>query len=135
MEPQKRITSEEALAAANEKLQFFYPTNQLQAPHFVDYVLQVLDKQFHIRPSDRKGYRVYTTLDLNLQHLAETVVSNQINSKGGYYDFHDGALVAMDPKNGEVLAMVGGADYYRHGGQINMATTTTRTHGASCQVL
>src|SRR5437868_9001209 len=62
MVAQKMITPAQALAAENEKLQFFYPTNQLQAPHFVDYVLQLLDKQFHIRPSDRKGYRVYTTL-------------------------------------------------------------------------
>jgi len=135
MVTQKMITEAQALAAKQEKLAFFYPTNQLQAPHFVDYVLQVLDKQFHIRPSDRKGYRVYTTLDLNLQHLAESVVSNQINSKGGYYDFHDGALVAMDPKNGEVLAMVGGADYYRPGGQINMATTTTRQPGSSFKMM
>ena len=128
---QKMITPEQALAAANEKLQFFYPTNQLQAPHFVDYVLQVLDKQFHVRPSDRKGYRVYTSLDLNLQHLAEGVVRNQIAKFGNFYDFHDGALVAMDPKTGEVLAMVGGDDYYRPGGQINMATTTTRQPGSS----
>ena len=131
MVSQKMITPEEALAAANEKLQFFYPTNQLQAPHFVDYVLQVLDKQFHVRPSDRKGYRVYTSLDLNLQHLAESVVRNQINKFGNFYDFHDGALVTMDPKTGEVLAMVGGDDYYRPGGQINMATTTTRQPGSS----
>ena len=128
---QKMITPEQELAAENEKLDFFYPTNQLQAPHFVDYVLQVLDKQFHIRPSDRKGYRVYTSLDMNVQHLAETVVRNQIDRFGSYYDFHDGALVAMDPRTGEVLAMVGGDDYYRPGGQINMATTTTRQPGSS----
>src|SRR5207302_1752180 len=131
MVSQKMITPAQELAAENEKLQFFYPSNPLQAPHFVDYVLQVLDKQFHIRPSDRKGYRIYTTLDLNLQHLGETVVRNQVASQGSYYDFHDGALVAMDPKNGQVLAMVGGADYYRPGGQINMATTTTRQPGSS----
>ena len=131
MVAQKMITPEQAVAAQNEKLQFFYPSNPLQAPHFVDYVLQVLENQFHIRPTDRKGYRVYTTLDLNLQHLAETVVRNQINRQGSYYDFHDGALVAMDPRNGEVLAMVGGADYYRPGGQFNMATTTTRQPGSS----
>jgi 1A family penicillin-binding protein len=131
MVAQKMITPAQAAAAQNEKLQFYYPSNPLQAPHFVDYVLKVLDQQFHIRPSDRKGYRVYTTLDLNLQRMAETVVRNQINRQGSYYDFHDGALVAMDPRNGEVLAMVGGADYYRPGGQINMATTTTRQPGSS----
>src|ERR1700716_1092654 len=78
MVTQKMITEAQALAAKQEKLQYFYPTNQLQAPHFVDYVLQVLNQQFHIRPSDRKGYRVYTTLDLNLQHLAERVVANPL---------------------------------------------------------
>src|SRR2546426_5129185 len=131
MVSQKMITPAQALTAEKEKLQFFYPSNPLQAPHFVDYVLQVLDKQFHIRPSDRKGYRITTTLDLNLQHLAETAVRNQIARQGNYYDFPDGALVAMDPKNGQVLAMVGGADYYRPGGQINMATSTTRQPGSS----
>src|SRR2546422_6803990 len=131
MVAQKMITPEQALAAPNAKLASSYPTSQLQAPPFVDYVLEVLDKQFPIRPSDRKGYRVYTSLDLNLQPLAESVVKNQIDRFGNYYDFHDGALVAMDPKTGEVLAMVGGDDYYRPGGQINMATTTTRQPGSS----
>jgi membrane peptidoglycan carboxypeptidase len=131
MVEQKMITSAQAEAAKQEKLQFFYPTNALQAPHFVDYVLQVLDKQFHIRPSDRKGYRVYTTLDMNLQRLAEKVVRDQIARSGGFYDFHDGALVAMDPKTGQVLAMVGGDNYYRPGGQINMATSITRQPGSS----
>jgi membrane peptidoglycan carboxypeptidase len=123
MVDQKMITRAQAIAAENEKLQYFYPTNALQAPHFVDYVLSVLQSQFHISPSDRKGYRIYTTLDLNLQHIAESVVRNQIASHGNYYDFHDAALVSVDPKTGEVLAMVGGDDYYRPGGQINMATT------------
>jgi membrane peptidoglycan carboxypeptidase len=131
MVAQKMITPDHALAAENEKLQAFYPSNPLQAPHFVDYVLTVLKQQFHISPSDRKGYRVYTSLDLDLQHQAEAVVRNQINKQGSYYDFHDGALVAMDPKTGQLLAMVGGADYYRLGGQINMATTTTRQPGSS----
>jgi membrane peptidoglycan carboxypeptidase len=131
MVAQKMITRAQAIAAEQEKLQYFYPTNALQAPHFVDYVLSVLDKQFHIRPSDRKGYRVYTTLDLNLQHIAEQVVKNQIATHGDFYDFHDAALVSMDPKTGQVLAMVGGDDYYRPGGQINMATTNSRQPGSS----
>jgi membrane peptidoglycan carboxypeptidase len=131
MVAQKMITPLQAVAAENEKLSYFYPTNALQAPHFVDYVLQVLKSTYHITPEDRKGYRVYTTLDLNLQHLAEQDVANQINTHGSFYDFHDGALVAMDPRTGEVLAMVGGANYYKPGGQINMATTQTRQPGSS----
>ncbi|MEO6795451.1 MAG: PBP1A family penicillin-binding protein [Candidatus Dormibacter sp.] len=131
MVAQKMITPAQALAAGNEPLQVFPPSNPVLAPHFVDYVLQVLDKQFHIRPSDRKGYRIYTTLDMNLQNLAEKVVRDQIAKAGNFYNFHDAALVAMDPKTGEVLAMVGGADYNRPGGQINMATTATRQPGSS----
>ncbi|HYR14793.1 MAG TPA: penicillin-binding transpeptidase domain-containing protein, partial [Mycobacterium sp.] len=89
----------------------------------VDYVLQTLRQQYHILPSDRRGYRVYTSLDLNLQHIAEQVVHDQIAQKGNFYNFHDAALVSMDPKTGEILAMVGGDNYNRPGGWINMANT------------
>ncbi|HEY8678599.1 MAG TPA: transglycosylase domain-containing protein [Candidatus Dormibacteraeota bacterium] len=131
---QKVITPAQALAAADEKLQVFPPSNPLQAPHFVDYVLQVLSEQFHIRPSDRKGYRIYTSLDLTLQHEGEQVIRDQIAQKGDFYNFHDAALVAMDPKTGQVLAMVGGADYYRPGGQYNMATNPSRQPGSSFKI-
>ena len=106
------------------KLAIYPPINQYQAPYFVDYVLQsALRQQYHILPSDRRGYRVYTSLDLNLQHIAEQVVHDQIAQKGNYYNFHDAALVSMDPKTGEILAMVGGDNYNRPGGWINMANT------------
>ena len=134
MVAQKMITPEQALAAGNEQLQVFPPSNQVLAPHFVDYVLQVLDKQFHIRPSDRRGYRIYTSLDMNLQNLGDQVVRDQIARAGNFYNFHDAALVSMDPKTGEVLAMVGGADYNRPGGQINMATSPTRQPGSSFKI-
>jgi 1A family penicillin-binding protein len=117
------ITQKEADAAYAAKLQIFPPTNHFQAPYFVDYVLQTLRNQFHIAPGDRRGYRVYTSLDLNLQLMAEQVVRDQIAQKGNYYNFHDAALVSMDPKTGEILAMVGGDDYNRPGGWINMADT------------
>ena len=117
------ITKAQADAAYATKLTIYPPTNHFEAQHFVDYVLQTLRSQFHIQPGDRKGYRVYTSLDLNLQHMAEQVVRDQIAQKGNYYNFHDAALVSMDPKTGEILAMVGGNDYNRPGGQINMANT------------
>jgi membrane peptidoglycan carboxypeptidase len=117
------ITQPLADAAYAVKLQIYPPTSQYQAPYFVDYVLQTLRTQFHIQPSDRKGYRVYTSLDLNLQHIAEQTVRDQIAQKGNYYNFHDAALVSMDPKTGEILAMVGGNNYNSPGGWINMANT------------
>jgi membrane peptidoglycan carboxypeptidase len=117
------ITQPEADAAYAVKLQIHPPINHFEAPYFVDYVLKTLRQQYKILPGDRRGYRVYTSLDLNLQHMAEQVVRDQIAQKGNYYNFHDAALVSMDPKTGEILAMVGGDDYNRPGGWINMADT------------
>ena len=133
MVDQKYITRAEADAALNEKVQVFSPINTSEAPHFVDYILQVLEKDFKIRPGDRKGYRVFTSLDLNVQRRAQQIVHEQIAEKGGYYNFHDAALVAMDPRSGEVLAMVGGDDYTRLGGQINMAVSP-RQPGSSFKI-
>jgi membrane peptidoglycan carboxypeptidase len=115
------ITQKEADVAFAVKLQIHPPVNHFEAPYFVDYVLKTLRQQYKILPGDRRGYRVYTSLDLNLQHLAEQVVREQIAQKGNFYNFHDAALVSMDPKTGEILAMVGGDDYNRPGGWINMA--------------
>jgi membrane peptidoglycan carboxypeptidase len=117
------ISQKDADAAYATKLTIYPPINQYQAPYFVDYVLKTLRQQYHIQPGDRRGYRVYTSLDLTLQHMAEQVVRDQIAQKGNYYNFHDAALVSMDPKTGEILAMVGGNDYNRPGGWINMADT------------
>jgi len=117
------ITQKEADAAFASKLDIHPPINHFEAPYFVDYVLKTLRLQYKIVPGDRRGYRVYTSLDLNLQHMAEQVVRDQIAQKGNYYNFHDAALVSMDPKTGEILAMVGGDDYNRPGGWINMADT------------
>ena len=117
----KFISQQQADAAFATKLTIYPPTNHFEAPYFIDYVLKTLRKTYHIQPSDRRGYRVYTSLDLNLQHMAEQEVRDQIAQKGKYYNFSDAALVSMDPRNGEILAMVGGPDYNRPGGWINMA--------------
>src|SRR5205823_274586 len=53
------ITAQEADAAFAVKLQIYPPINQFAAPYFVDYVLKTLRQQYHIQPSDRRGYRIY----------------------------------------------------------------------------
>ena len=134
---EKYITAAQAEAAYAVKLQVSPPITKFEAPYFVDYVLKTLAKPpYNINNSDnnRKGYRVYTSLDLNLQHMAEQVVREQIAQKGNYYNFHDAALVSMDPKTGEVLAMVGGDDYTRPGGQFNLAYDVPRPPGSSFKI-
>jgi membrane peptidoglycan carboxypeptidase len=133
MVQQGYITTQDAEQAQAAPLPVYPPINSFQAPHFVDYVLRTLRNQFHVGPADRKGLRIYTTLDLNLQHLGEQVVHDQIASKGGYYNFHDAAMVSMDPRTGEILAMVGGNEYNRPGGQINMADSP-RQPGSSFKI-
>ena len=66
------ITQPEADAAYAVKLQIYPPTNHFLATYFVDYVLKTLRQQYHIEPGDRHGYRVYSSLDLNLQSIAES---------------------------------------------------------------
>ena len=134
---EKYITAAQAAAAYAVKLQVSPPITKFEAPYFVDYVLKTLAKPpYNINNSDnnRKGYRVYTSLDLNLQHMAEQVVREQIAQKGNYYNFHDAALVSMNPKTGEVLAMVGGDDYTRPGGQFNLAYDVPRPPGSSFKI-
>src|SRR5207249_2890190 len=128
------ITQKDADAAYATKLQIHPPVNRFEAPYFVDYVLKTLRQQYKILPGDRHGYRVYTSLDLNLQHIAEQVVRDQIAQKGNFYNFHDAALVSMNPKTGEVLAMVGGNDYNRPGGQFNFAYDKPRPPGSSFKI-
>ena len=131
---EKFITAAEAQAAYAAKLQVFSPVTKFEAPYFVDYVLKTLAKEHGINSSDQRGYRVYTSLDLNLQHMAEKVVRDQVAQKGGFYNFHDAALVSMDPKTGQVLAMVGGVDYNRPGGQFNFAYDVARPPGSSFKI-
>jgi len=132
---EKYITAAQAEAAYAVKLQISPPITKFEAPYFVDYVLKTLAKApYNITSDNRKGYRVYTSLDLNLQHLAEQTVYDQVAQKGNFYNFHDAALVSMDPRTGEVLAMVGGVDYNRPGGQFNFAYDQPRPPGSSFKI-
>jgi membrane peptidoglycan carboxypeptidase len=131
---EKYITAVQAQAAYAAKLTVSPPTTKFEAPYFVDYVLKTLKSDHNINPGSKQGYRVYTSLDLNLQHMAEQVVTEQVAQKGNYYNFHDAALVSMDPKTGEVLAMVGGVDYNRPGGQYNFAYDVPRPPGSSFKI-
>jgi membrane peptidoglycan carboxypeptidase len=128
------ISPKQGSEAASEGLSVYPPTTTIQAPHFVSSVLDVLRRKFHITPEDGRGYRVTTSLDFGLQSQAEAAVQAQIAREGAYYNFHDAALVSIDPKTGEILAMVGGADTRQAGGQINMATSATRQTGSAFKI-
>ena len=131
---EKFITPAQAQAAYATKLQVSPPINKFQAPHFVDYVLKTLASEHKITSGDRRGYRVYTSLDLNLQHTAENVISEQIAQKGNFYNFHDADLVSMAPKTGQIVAMVGGAEDNQPDGQYNSAYGVTSQPGQPIKI-
>ena len=124
------ITQADADRAASRKLQINPPVNTFQAPHFVDQILSEL-RRLGFKPGQQHLF-VTTTLDLDKQRVAERIVrSNLADQK--YRDpqgLLDSALVAMDPRTGQVIAMVGSPDYNAVGGQINL-TTTPRNPGSS----
>jgi len=124
----------EAAMAASEigQYQFQPPYAKMRYPHWVQYVRSQLELQYDAQLIYRSGFTVTTTLDPGLQDQAQNMVSNQVAS---LVDQHvtNGALVSIRPATGEILAMVGSADFYNAdiSGQVNMATSQTRQPGSS----
>lgn len=118
------LTQEEADAAAAEQLHFKAPTTLLKAPHFSILVRSMLEDRLTNQQLYYSGLRVQTTLDLRLQDLAEKAVGQQMTQLKAQ-NARNAALVAIDPRTGEVLAMVGNADFWddKSSGQVNMATS------------
>lgn len=92
-----------------------------KAPHFVEMVIAELEKRYGEETVKRSGYRVKTTLNMQWQEQAETIVRDRtaINAASGG---RNAAMVAIDPKNGEIRALVGSADYANdEWGKFNVA--------------
>lgn len=105
------ITPEEATAAKEEVLTFTGVRQSIKAPHFALYVKEYLEEKYPDYFLKEKGLKVYTTIDWELQEAAEKFVSEGVKSNKNY-DAYNAALVALNPQNGEILAMVGSADWY-----------------------
>jgi penicillin-binding protein 1C len=96
----------------------------IRYPHWVNYVRALLEAQYDPQTIYRSGFSVYTTLDPGLQDLAESVVAEQVEALADHRAT-GGALVAIRPTTGEILAMVGSPDFYSeaNSGQVNMAVS------------
>jgi penicillin-binding protein 1A len=102
------------------------PATQGQAPYFANYVREQLLASPELgRKVYGGGLRVTTTIDLRMQKLARDAVQKWLPSPDG----PQAALVALDPRTGAVLAMVGGRNY--HDSQFNLATQQNRQVGSS----
>jgi penicillin-binding protein 1C len=96
----------------------------LDHPHFVQYVHEYLAEKFPDKDFTKGGFNIYTTIDTALQNRAEEVVSQNVQQLQ-YYNAHNAALTVVVPWSGEILAMVGSADFNDAAleGQVNITTS------------
>ncbi|PIS42809.1 MAG: hypothetical protein COT24_01615 [Candidatus Kerfeldbacteria bacterium CG08_land_8_20_14_0_20_40_16] len=116
------ITEQQASEARDEKLDFKQRIENINAPHFVFYIKELLTEKYGERMVEQGGLKVYTTLDSYKQGVAEEVVSEWA-TKNERYNASNAALVSIDTKSGEILAMVGSRDFFNEeiDGQVNVA--------------
>jgi len=128
------ITEEEKDNAQAEELVVRPRYDDIKAPHFVLYVKELLVQKYGEGLVERGGLKVFTSLDWEKQSIAETVISGE---EGGKILAGAGAnnasLVAIDPKTGQILAMVGSRNFFDDSisGQFNVATLGKRQPGSS----
>jgi penicillin-binding protein 1C len=93
------------------------------APHFVQYTINSLDARLGPNYTRRSGFNLFTTLDLRMQTLAQQLITERVAQGRQRYNMNNAALVAMRPGTGEILAMVGSADFEDESisGQVNVA--------------
>ncbi len=124
------VDAGQASLAEGEPLVYNSRPYPIQAPHFVLMVRQEVEKLVSQEEVYRLGgLTVRTTLDLDWQQQAEQAVRHQLDQlqkegeKAVSYNVNDAALVAMDPQSGDILAMVGSADYFdaQISGAVNIA--------------
>jgi 1A family penicillin-binding protein len=123
MAEQGHITSEEAESAKQEEIVFAGPETNITAPHFVMYIKDILAEKYGEKMIEQEGLKIYTTLDLYKQKIAEEVIAEKTADYQDNYNANNAALVSIDPKTGQVLAMVGSRDYFNNeiDGQVNVA--------------
>ncbi|MBN1641873.1 MAG: transglycosylase domain-containing protein [Anaerolineae bacterium] len=121
------ISAQEADMAAAERLQFAAAPFAIRAPHFVTYVWALLEREMGVEALARGGWTVHTTLDVDLQERAQAIVQRHLRALGADRavdrNVNNAALLALDPQTGDILAMVGSADYFE--GAISGAVNTT----------
>ncbi|MFC1787607.1 penicillin-binding protein [Patescibacteria group bacterium] len=126
------ITRSEAETAKNSDSPIDVQITNIKAPHFVLHVKEMLEEKYGQRQVEEGGLKVTTSIDYELQKIAEEEVVKGVDERSEQYEFTNAALVAINPKDGHVLSMVGSKDYFDDeiDGQVNV-TTRLRQPGSS----
>lgn len=118
------ITAQQESDAAKQLpvIKFASASGTIKAPHFVFYVKEQLVDRFGEQMVSGGGLKVTTTVDLELQEESEKIVNEEVK-KLKAAKARNGAAVVLNPKNGEILAMVGSYDFFdKDFGSYNIAT-------------
>lgn len=128
------ISPEQSKKAAAESLHFQKQDTALHAPHFVAYIKDLLVNTYGLAAVEKGGLQVRTSLDLKTQEMAEKIVKQEVDNDASL-NLTNGAAVVTDPKNGDILAMVGSRDFDDPKiGNVNIATSL-RQPGSSIKVV
>lgn len=123
MAEQGYIEKDEAELAKQEEIEFAGPETNITAPHFVMYIRNILAEKYGEKMIEQEGLQIYTTLDLYKQKIAEEVIAEKTENYLSKYDANNASLVSLDPKTGQVLAMVGSRNFFSEeiDGQVNVS--------------
>lgn len=127
--------TEDKLNAAKKDNPAILPQSlgNIKAPHFVMYVTDALNKKYGEDFIRTAGLKVVTTLDWDMQQSAERAITRGVKRNTDLYGGKNAALVALDPKTGQVLSLVGSADYFdrENEGNFSVATQGLRQPGST----
>jgi 1A family penicillin-binding protein len=131
---QKYISNSQYKKALNTPLSIQPFKQNIKAPHFVFYIKSLLEEEYGVDQVNQGGLRVVTSLDLDVQKKAEEILNEELK-KVKYLNVNNGAILVTEPKTGEILAMVGSANYFDgQSGSFN-DTTALRQPGSSIKPL
>lgn len=119
--------------ALSEKINFQPQTQGIKAPHFSLFIQDLLTEKYGEEFVRQGGLKVITTLDWSMQQAAEKSVREGVLKNTSLYEGKNGSLVAENPTNGQILAMVGSKDYFdsANDGNFNVATQGLRQPGSA----
>ncbi len=107
------ITAHEYDGAKSAEIVFAPPEDaSIKAPHFVFFIREYLEQKYGQRAVEERGFRVITTLDYELEKRAEAIVETFARENEEKFNAENAGLVAVDPKTGHILAMVGSRNYF-----------------------
>jgi len=118
------VTQDEYIAAINAPLRITTTKFDIQAPHFVMYVRDYLNRKYGEDMVERGGLEVVTSLDLKIQNQVQQTVTSDVKELNRLH-ITNGAALVTSPLTGQIIAMVGSTDYFdlKNQGNFNVATS------------